>query len=651
MSAFLTVDEFDTESLVGLLTPKKRKKTFLEFVRTMKLPDGPLEGKQFRPETEPTQMHFINAVDSGKWRNFVFIAPSQRGKTTLAILATWLYSIVEEGYGFGYVLPNMQKLDQVWMSKLQPGVKGSGYGSWLPTSGPGSKNGRPAALSMQDPITKKIILTYFMAAGLGGRETALSAVSPARLGIDEIDDFESAGQVELALKRLQSWGKRGRAFLASTVNSRAERDGHPVLDFHTREDATGCRVAHRCQHCGWYQIPEFAQFNLDEGRFCCSHCGVIWSDIDRRAALEESKLAFREGISDGKVIESTRKCEYFTLLSTFGDFNMGDISGIPAMYRAAQDAEKLGKYDLMELFSHKVLCVPYTIPVDHETITDRMLTLRSTMSKCGKGIVPQGADRIVIGVDVQGDRCYWVAVASGSADRRWIIDYDEWFWKPKDPVTGRPMEPTDDDRHAVLNRVLQRGRDGWEREIDQGDPIKASLVAIDIGFNPNGSIGRWVYGKAGIVAVKGDHEDRVVAETLQGKINTRVGKGSSALVSDHGFFEVRKQEHTQGQPGMWWFVKSQSMREHVAGRLRLPFDSEGSLMLPHGIAERDFLIQHLSAWAIVREHDSKLVKWVQVRKRDDYGDATNYAIALLSQTKKASPVGGVVGKINPQGTP
>ena len=467
--------------------------------------------------------------------------------------------------------------------------------------------------------------------------------------IDEVDDFEDAGQIELALRRLESWGKKSVAYLASTVNSRGERETHPVLDFFYRADATQSRIAHKCPHCAYYQVIKFEQLNLDESRIACVHCGVLWTDEDRHAALELSELAHGEdGVIDGKISVLKRKTEYFSLLTTCFDYHMGDFSSIAPTYKVAKDKEKLGDYSMMENFSHKVLCEPYTIPVDHETITDRMLTLRSAMAKSGKGLVPHGADRIVIGVDVQGDRCYWVAVASGSADRRWIVDYDEWFWTAKDPVTGKPVEPKDEDRHAVLDRIMQKGRDGWEKE--DGSLLKVALLAIDIGFNPGGSIGRWVFGKAGIVAVRGDHEDRFVAETLQGKVTTKLGKMASSLVSDNGFYEVRKQEHTAGQPGFWWFVKSQTMREHVAARLRMPFDSEGSLMLPRGIAEKDYLIQHLSAWAIVREHDSKIVRWVQVRKRDDYADATNYAIALLSQTKKASPTGGVVGKVNPKGT-
>jgi len=625
--------EFAADAVGKMLMPPRMPRSYLKFSHTMKLPDGPHQGEFFMPETEPTQLHYVQALDSGRWRKFVFVAPSQRGKTTVAILMTWLYSVAEEGAAVGYVMPNLDKLSQNWEGKIKPAIIGSGFGSWLPVKGPGSKGGRPAALAMTNPANGKQVISYFMAGGTGARETSLSSVSPARIMIDEVDDFEDAGQIELALKRLESWGKKGRAFLASTVNSRGERESHPVLDFYSRSDATQSRIAHKCPHCSEFQIIRFDQLNLENGRVSCSKCGVLWADDDRHNALENSRIEHK----------NDKNTDYFSLLTTCFDYHMGDFSSIAPTYLAARDKEKLGDYSMMENFSQKVLCEPYTIPLDHETVTDRMLTLKSAQAKYERGVVPADCERLGLGVDVQGDRIYWVLLGAGKRDRRWIIDNDEWFWTGKDEHTGRPIEPSEADRHAVLDRLLAKARDGWPRE--DGTPVKVSFIAVDIGYNPNGSIGRWCCAKAGIVPVRGDHENRVTAETLQGKVTANLGKHNSTLVTDHGFYEVRKQEHSPGQPGIWWFVKSQSMREHVSARLRLPYDADGSLNLYRGVPEKDYLVQHLSAWAIVREPESKVVRWVQQRRRDDYLDCTNYATAILSQTPKHSGSRSAAGSI------
>lgn len=630
MSGFSLFDAESSTALAKLLRPPRDPMTFLEFCHTMRLPDGEHEGKYFRPETEPAQKFFSAAVDSGRYNRFVNVAPSQRGKTTITVLAPTLHSIAEEGLAVGYIMPNLDKISQVWIGKIAPAIAKSGFSKWLPTKGPGSEGGRPAALAMTNPLSGKVVILYFMAAGTGARQTALASVSPARVVIDEADDFEDAGQLELAMKRLSHWGPKGRAFIASTVNARGDREGHPILDFYARSDATQTRLAHRCPHCGAYQVIQFEQLDLNDGRVACAKCGVKWTEDERHQALDDS--VEQSANPNAKT--------YYSLLTTAFDYHMGDFSEIAPAYLEARERERLGDYSLMETFQHKVLCRPYTIPVDHETVTDRMLTLRAAQSPYDKGVVPDDVERIVVGVDVQGDRCYWVAVGSGPRNRRWIIDYDEWFWSAKDAHTGRPVEPTDADRHAVLDRIVAKARDGWAHT--DGSILRASLLAIDIGFNPGGSIGRWCAGKAGIVAVRGDHENRVVAETLQGKVNTSLGKHNSMLVADHGMYEIRKQEAQPGQPGVWWFVKSQTMREHTMARLRLPYDADGSTMLPHGVAEKDYLIQHLSSWAIVREPDSKIARWVQVRKRDDYLDAMNYATALLSQTPTRRPTGGTI---------
>jgi phage terminase large subunit GpA-like protein len=629
-----TIYDQDSATMVArLLRPPRQCRGLLDFCHTMQVPDGPRQGDFLRPETEPAQLHFVKMVDSGRWSRFVYVAPSQRGKTTVGILAPWMHAIAEKGLAVGYVMPNLDKIAQNWEGKIKPAIVGSGFGGWLPTKGPGSKGGRPAALLMTNTTTGRAVVSYFMAGGTGARETSLSSVSPAVLVVDEADDFEDSGQIELALRRLESWGSKGRAFIASTINTRGEREGHPILDFFSRSDATASRVAHRCQHCNTHQVVEFEQLNLENGRIACSKCGVLWTDSDRHMALEQSKI--HHANPDART--------YGSLLTTCFDYHMGDFSSIAPSFIAARDKERLGDYSMMQTFAQKVLCRPYTTPIDHETVTDRALTLKSAQSKHEKGVVPADCERLGLGVDVQGDRIYWVLLGAGKRDRRWIIDNDEWFWTGKDEHTGRPIEPSEADRHAVLDRLLTKARDGWPRE--DGTVVKVSFLAIDIGYNPNGSIGRWCCGKAGIVPVRGDHENRVTAETLQGKVTANLGKHNSTLVTDHGFYEVRKQEHSPGQPGIWWFVKSQSMREHTAARLRLPYDADGSLNIYHGLPERDFLVQHLSSWAIVREPDSKIAKWVQVRRRDDYFDCTNYATAILSQAPKQSGSRSAAGSI------
>ncbi len=636
-------DVFCATIIAGLIRPAKKIRTYKQFLRTLKVPDGPDAGKPLNPEREPAQMRFIDAVDARDplnplrhlYHTLIHCAPTQRGKTLIAILGTWLYSIIEEKFDFGYIMPNLDKLDQNWETKLKPGIKGSGYGFLLPEQGPGSKGGRPPALPMFNPHTKRSSVTSFMAAGSEEKETSLAAVSPARVGLDEVDDFTSAGQVKRGVKRLESWRGRGRAFLASTVNNRTNRDEHPILDMVNDPQATNCRVTHRCPLCRHHQVIKFEQLDLETARLRCSNaaCGALWTEDQRHEAIDEGdEVGGYSSIIDGQIVPNG---------ATF-DYHMSVMQAIVDEYLTAKDAEKIGKYKLMETFKHKVLCEPYSIPVDDGTVTDRMLSIRSSRASHGRGVVPDDATRLVVTVDVQGDRIYWLAMASGTLDRRWIIDWGEWFWTAVDPTTNRIKEPTDEDRHAVLAKLLNRARDGWPRL--NGQVIGASLIGVDIGHNPNGSIGRWINGKQGVVAMRGEGSEQQVAETIDGRKATfRVSRQGSDLLEDHGLYEIREQSAAPDQPRHWWFIRSQSLREHVAARLRQNVDAEDSLMLPKGVPENDPLIKHMTAWVIVRDEKTAATMWVQKHVRDDYGDCNNMGTALLTVHNRKR--GGVVGKV------
>lgn len=623
-----------TEGLSDLflarLTPPPKRLTHYDFSKVMRLPDGPQAGQKWDAATEPAQLHFINAVSCPWHRIFVYVAPSQRGKTLAAVLFPWLYSVTEEGLPVGYVMPNLDKLTQNWMGKIKPAIVGSGFGDWLPAKGPGSKSGKPAALELQSPDGRKKTVTYFMAGGTGARETSLSSVSPARLVIDEADDFESAGHIDLALKRLESWGHTGRAFIASTVNSKAKRTSHPVLDMFNRYDATKSRVAHKCPHCQAFQVITEEQFQIEERCLVCISCGVKWSEDDRHEALNSSQLVGAgQSIVAGKISGEPLRLATFSLLTTGFDYHMADFGILAATWQAALEREKIGDFSLIENFQHKVLCKHYEIPPDQQSITDRMLTLRSSTALDVRGVVPDGFTRIVVAVDVQADRMYWLAMAADENDNRAIIDWDEWYY-----TTHRAVEPTADDRHKLLERILHRCRDGWPR--NDGSILKGSIMGIDIGYNPGGSIGKWIANRAGCIALRGDSERRVQAETIDGKkITLALSRASSQLEADHGFYEVRKQQATPDSPAYWWFVRTQSLREHLASRLRMTPDTDGALRLPRGLAQDDQLIRHLSSWHIIRDKETNICRWEQKGKRDDLLDCGCYALAMLTIQKKA----------------
>lgn len=632
LSRFASLDR----AFASYLKPPDAAKGHYEFARTMRLPDGPLQGALWDPATEPAQLHFIKAIANTQFSIFVNVAPSQRGKTLTSVLMPWLYAVAEEGLPVGYVMPNLDKLAQNWEGKIKPAIIGSGYGGWLPQKGPGSKGGKPAALTMTPPHKgRKPVITYFMAAGGNAKETSLSSVSPARLVIDEADDLETSGHIELAFKRLESWGAKGRAYVSSTVNSRKGRSSHPVLDLYHRPDSSQSRIAHKCPHCQAFQVIEFDQFDVNTARLSCRTCGAMWSEDDRHDALNQSELLSRgQSIVEGKICGEVPNGRCFGLITTGFDFHMADFPSIASTYIAAKDKESQGDFSLMENFSHKVLCRPYEIPADQDSLNSRMLVLRSSKSHYEKGMVPDDVQKVCVGVDVQKNRLYWVAVASGLGNRLHVIDWDEWFFTPRDEH-GREVEPTEADRHGILNQLYDRALKGWPKS--DGTFVCANGMAVDIGFNPDGQIGRWIGGKGGVMPVRGENVHRSIVETLDGKKTSHMDTNRTGVVEqDCGLYEVRRQEANPGQPRYWWFVKTRQIREHVASRFRLDLEAESAFLLPLGVPEQDYLLKHLTAWVMIRDPDTGMPTWIQQGKRDDYADALYYATAMHSSPRRVA---------------
>jgi len=465
-------------------TPPEKPRGLSEFARTILLPDGAAAGTKWIPESEPTQRLALAEIESGKWSRIVFAWPSQRGKTLLGILLLWLYTIAERRQSVSYLMPSLDKLSQNWEGKIKPAIVGSGFGGWLPTKGPGSKGGRPAALTMRDPMNGLIAgRTYFMALGGGGKETSVSSVTTATALVDEGDDAESAGQLELAFKRTNSYGAAGRTIVVSTVNNRTDRKSHPILDL--ADTGTKSRIHHCCPHCG-----DFAPITRDRivDRACvCLKCGVSWTKEDAAKALNNAKL-----------VHAVTETKVFSLICVGPDFHMGGgLENIIAEGEAAQKAiDERSDHSLMQTYRNKVWCEHYdSTPKDEDgqtviPTTNRLAALASQSKinldvdrreKDGDSVhlihLPAECEHQALGVDVQrgGDRApprlYFALLGSApAAARRWLTGWGTIALGPM----GR--QATDGEIMAGLDR-LRDLLDDWAPAV----PIVRRLVDINDG--------------------------------------------------------------------------------------------------------------------------------------------------------------------------
>lgn len=128
--------------------------------------------------------------------------------------------------------------------------------------------------------------------------------SPSRLGnkpirylvLDELDKYQDSGKEAkaeaLAEKRITTWGDKARVWKISTPTT---EEGPIYQDFQAAQAKFSFTVP--CPHCGQTQVMDFEHlrwpdeltpqdiFSQRQGRYVCAHCGTLWDDADRDAAV------------------------------------------------------------------------------------------------------------------------------------------------------------------------------------------------------------------------------------------------------------------------------------------------------------------------------------------------------------------------------
>jgi hypothetical protein len=603
--------------------PPRQPRSLLDFSRTMTLPDGPAAGTKFIPESEPTQINLLRLIDSGRYRRIVLVWPSQRGKTLLGIILPWLHSICEMRDSVGYLMPTLDKLSQNWEGKIKPAITGAGFEAWLPTKGPGSKGGRPAALPMRDPETGRVAArTYFMALGGGGKETSTSSVSPRVICVDEADDAESAGQLELSFKRTASYGAQGRAYVVSTVNTGRARESHPILDL--AATGTMSRVHHRCPHCG--DMAPITRARLVGSALVCLACSATWSDNEARDALNRSEI--RNGNDSAGTL---------SLICVGPDFHLGGgLVEIAAQRDRAEAAQAGGDQTLMTLYLNKVWCEHHDLTNKDEQgqtsipTANRLAALASQSpvqldvdrrEKDGDSVhlvhLPAECEHQAIGVDVQrgGDRAparlYFVALGRRpSAGRTWLTG---WGTIALGPV-GR--QATDGEIMAGLDRLRDLLGD-W----NPSAPIVRRLVDINDG---------------GWMADEKRAANAAVLRWLRQNPTWWGIRGTAAIKPELGDIPDWIYHRSEGQTRIRHVVTLNAIRT-IHGEVL-----SGSLILPQALSERGennqypAIVQHWCGtveyepgkWSEKKEHRKYHPEW---QRRIDYLHSAAYARAGLKE--------------------
>ena len=587
MSGFCSVESVSTQAR-KVARPPVAPITYQRFAGTIKIPDGPLAGTRYDPSLDPAHACLSREMAAG-WQRIVAVGAVQTGKSLATILVPLLRSLVLLRQPCVYSQPTLTKIQEGWAGKLAPSIRESGYGEWLPQSGQGARGGQtPKFVTFRDPVTGARSGTLYLIAGGGSSESAQSAVTAAVIAVDEVDSFQSRHRVELILKRADSYGSKALRILTSTVKSddSAGDNASIILGFY--RESTASRLHFRCPHCEKFQALEWERVTYEDenepqaiatARYSCAHCAVAWTEDDRLRALRDWRCVHAGQSVDvtGSIIGEHPKTVAFGLLWTALDSSLRQIGQLAAEHWRAKRSLIQGDHGPMRSFVRDQLCQAYQEPAPVGEITNAGLAIVSARSDYDKRTVPQWVHNLSVGVDVQGDRHYWLVVGFGDDDRAAIID---WGYEMLVP-TGELRQPNPADRRRLLHEMEIKFTRGWQ--IEGGDTRMAPIAGqrgIDVGYVTDEIVG-WLRGVHGWRAIKGAGKDHI-----------KLGKFLDLPPEAKSFVEVR-------QPDGWPIPLIHMQNDNVlrwchSALLRDPY-TPASMMLPRNLKSSDALLLHLSA--------------------------------------------------------
>lgn len=611
------------------LRPPPRPLTLVERAAAMQISEGlPGDEEVYDLDSHPAQRMALAAIGSRRWRTYVFPKPVQDGGTLATVVIPLAWALMDLAEPVFLMEPDEKLLGKLWRNKIRPTFFVSGFADRFPRSGPGSDDGVPIDVGFARG-------GHLYLAGSGSsNEGAQAMVTTRWVIIDEADKVRRR-QMAAAKKRTESFDEDDdwNHILVSTIS---KDSGSPTLETYELSTEGHIQVAFPC--CGRYQPLEWDQVDVDSERIACKHCGELHADATRRRAIRTTAREVHRGqrvSDDGTIIGDLPAGRIYGLRWSALDSPRRGLGKLCAEYREANEAlERHADPEGMRQFYRDQLSRPYQHTGHSENATREYLERRSAQSDYERGQVPEWATHLVLATDEQLRRCYWVAWAGAADGRRALVDWGEPHWARGD------QQPTDAMRHGVLDELyIQATTEGWARA--DGEVLQACRSGIDIGYNYDGSVGRWVYKHPGVIAVRGDRE-------------RGVKEGSRDLRQYvRGLVRVREQSKpAPEQPKRWWFITTSKLWDVLRlGWLR-GLDQPASFHLPKGCAANAAIVRHLASRQVI-EQDDGTSAWADPVGREDYLDCVCYAEALLAahfeildKKKKRKPRRyGVVGTI------
>ncbi len=444
------------------------------------LPEGPYQDQRFRCDRQPYAGLFFDGVDSGLYRRFAALGPTQSGKTLTCCVIPTLWHLFEWRESVVLGLPDMDMAEDKWQEDFLPVIEQTRYREWLPRRGGGSRGGFNHSIRFSNGATLR-----FMSGG--GNDKSRAGFTARVIVITEVDGFAitastsvETDKVSQIIARSRAYGQWALVYLECTVTVEKGR----IWQEYTK--GTASRIVYPCPHCAAGVALERKDLHgfeeaSDEleaaelAAFHCAECGEQLDETQRREANLQAVLVHR-----GQLYEAGQVVGDPPRTATFG-FRWSGFNNLFASCAELGAEEWQARRNVNEDAAERkqkqfVWAEPYTPPqIDEVQLTPEGIAARMYAGH-PRLLVPADTWRMTVGVDLGKRLLHWLAICWRPYACGHIVAY------------GREEVPSDDMQTerallVALNNLHDQFETGFPRSDDENR--RPDLVYIDAGWMPD----------------------------------------------------------------------------------------------------------------------------------------------------------------------
>lgn len=606
---------------ISVARVRKLRKIRQFAIEEMIVPPGSRYPGRLRIDRQPYVGLYLDAVDSGLFRRFAAVGPTQSGKTLTTCLLPMLWHLFEWRENVIFGIPDIKMAADKWEKDILPAIQATRYVELMPIKGEGSRSGTvKRAVTFQNGATLRFM-------GGGGTDKTRSGYTARIVVITEADGMDEPG---LASRETDKIGQLEARTMSFNETARIYMECTASIDkgriWQEYQAGTRSIIVRPCPHCQVWVSPErkhlvnwkHAESEAQAGRdahFVCPSCAEPWTDQQRKESTKASRLVHHGQRIDknGDITGEPRDTETLGFRWSHVD-NLFMPSGYPARleWRKIHDENISDPENIEKEICQFFYATPYS-DEGRDEVTQGMI--RSKAIATPKGILPDGTYAVTVGIDVGKFICHWTALAWHSIGCVHVHDYG---------AIEVPTEALGAEKALLV--ALREFADvlnaGWQTVA--GVKFRTDNVLVD---------GRWLTEVVFAFCREqwaNDHDD--YWPSLGYGHNQQTSRYVQPRKLSPTVIKIGNEYHTaRTAKGIKVVhVNADKAKTWVHNRILTPIGQPGSMTLyqAESQAEHDSFAKHLTAEKRVNEFvpgKGLIEKWVAIRKANHKFDSTAMA--------------------------